>query len=191
MSISDKDKDYVLVNLSYIKKDIAHFKKYACLAHKRFEHKYGEQSTTALYNQYNSMTLLVGSVKYYKMFKDVFKIIRKYANTKKPLWLQSWLNIHDDQQLLTWHNHSDSLFHGYVSIDPKNTETVFKNYTIKNKIGNVYIGPSANYHKVVCKKKFKDKRITIAFDVIDEKCIKQTYNKYGEVGINTGFLPIY
>jgi hypothetical protein len=43
----------------------------------------------------------------------------------------------------------------------------------------------------VCDKKFKGKRITIAFDVIDEKTIKQTYNKYGEVGINTSFLPIY
>ena len=184
-------KNYMLVNLPYIKKDIAHFKKYADLAHKRFEHKYGKQSTTGLYNQYNSMTLLVGSVKYYKMFKDVFKIIRKYANTKKPLWLQSWLNIHDEQQLLTWHNHGDSLFHGYISIDPKDTETVFKDYIIKNKIGNVYIGPSASYHKVVCKKKFKNKRITIAFDVVDEKSIKETYNKYGDVNINSGFIPIY
>ena len=107
------------------------------------------------------------------------------------MWLQSWLNIHDEQQLLTWHNHGDSLFHGYISIDPKNTETVFKDYTIKNKIGNVYIGPSASYHKVVCKKNFNDKRITIAFDVIDEKSIKETYNKYGEVNINSGFIPIY
>lgn len=29
-------KNYMLVNLPYIKKDIAHFKKYADLAHKRF-----------------------------------------------------------------------------------------------------------------------------------------------------------
>jgi hypothetical protein len=72
-------KNYMLVNLPYIKKDIAHFKKYADLAHKRFEHKYGKQSTTGLYNQYNSMTLLVGSVKYYKMFKDVFTIMVKYS----------------------------------------------------------------------------------------------------------------
>jgi|14_taG_2_1085336.scaffolds.fasta_scaffold10679_3 hypothetical protein len=192
MNISKKN--YILVNLPYIKKDLAHFKKYADLAQKRFEHKFGVEycrATTDLYNQYNSISLLVGSAKYYKMFQDIFKIIRKYAKTKKPLWLQSWLNIHDENQLLTWHNHGDSLFHGYVSIDPKNTETIFKDYTIKNKIGNVYIGPSANYHKVVCKKKFKDKRITIAFDVIDEKSIKHTYNKYGEVNINSGFIPIY
>lgn len=189
MTISNKE--YMVVNLPYIKKNIDHFNKYAHLAYKRFKFNYGERSPTTFYRYYNCTGLFVGSLMYHKMFKDVFKIIRKYANTKKPLWLQSWLNIHDEQQLLTWHNHGDSLFHGYISIDPKNTETVFKNYTIKNKIGNVYIGPSANYHKVVCKKKFKDKRITIAFDVVDEKCIKQTYNKYGEVNINSGFIPIY
>ena len=189
MNISKKE--YMLVNLPYIKNNIKHFKKYADLAHKRFKFNYGDQSSTRFYRYYNCMGLLVGSTYYYKMFQDIFKIIRKYANTKKPLWLQSWLNIHDEQELLTWHNHSDSLFHGYVSIDPKDTETVFKNYTIKNKIGNVYIGPSANYHKVVCKKKFKDKRVTIAFDVINEKGIKETYNKYGEVDINSGFIPIY
>ena len=185
------NKEYMVANLSYIKNNIKHFKKYADLAHKRFEHRYGKQPTTNLYNQYNSMTLLVGSVKYYKMFKDVFKIIRKYSNSKKPLWFQCWLNYHKENDLLKWHNHPDALFHGYISIDPKNTETVFKNYSIKNKIGNVYIGPSLNQHKVISKEPYKDKRITIAFDVIDEKTIKKLYKKYGEVDINTSFLPIY
>ncbi len=189
MSICNKE--YMLVNLPYVKKDLAHFKKYADLAYRRFQHKFGEQQTTALYNQYNSMSLLVGSTKYYRLFKDIFKIIRRYAKTQKPLWLQSWLNIHNDNEVLHWHNHADSLLHGYVSIDPKNTKTIFANYTIENKIGNVYIGPSKNYHKVVCNRKFKGKRITIAFDVVDEKTIKSTYEKYGEVGINTSFLPIY
>jgi hypothetical protein len=62
---------------------------------------------------------------------------------------------------------------------------------IKNKIGTVYIGPSLNQHKVISKEPYKDKRITIAFDVIDEKTIKKLYKKYGEVDINTSFLPIY
>ena len=189
MSISKQE--YVLVNLPYIKKDLTHFKRYADLAYRRFQHKYGEQKTTALYNQYNAMSLLVGSSSYYRMYKDIFKMIRKFAKTRKPLWMQSWLNIHDEPDLLTWHNHADSFLHGYVSIDPKDTKTVFANYTIKNKIGNVYLGPSKNYHKVICNKRFKGKRITIAFDVIDESSIRHTYNKYGEVNINSGFVPIY
>ena len=184
-------KEYMLVNLPYIKKDINHFKRYANLALERFEFSYGKKSSTDFYRYYNFITLLVGSKKYYKMFKDIFKIIRKYSNTKEPLWFQCWLNMHKENELLKWHNHSESLFHGYVSIDPKKTETVFKSYTIKNKIGNVYIGPSEYSHKVVSKNSYNDKRITIAFDVMDEKTIKKLYKKYGEVDINTSFIPMY
>ena len=189
MNISNNN--YMLVNLPYIKKNMKHFKKYADLAYERFKFSYGGKSSTAFYKYYNSMSLLVGSLYYYKMFKDVFKIIRKYSNSKKPLWFQCWLNIHEKDEVLKWHTHYDSLYHGYISIDPKNTETVFEKFVLKNKIGNVYIGPSYNYHKVVCKKPFKGKRITIGFDVIDEKIIKKLYKKYGEVDINTSFLPIY
>ena len=184
-------KEYMLVNLPYIKKDINNFKRYAHLALKRFEFSYGKKSSTDFYRYYNCITLLVGSKKYYKMFKDIFKIIRKYSNTKEPLWFQCWLNFHKENELLKWHNHYEALFHGYVSIDPKKTETVFKNYTIKNKIGNVYIGPSEYNHKVVSKNSYNDERITIAFDVIDEKKIKKVYKKYGEVDINTSYIPLY
>ena len=189
MNISNKD--YMLVNLSYIKKNLKHFKEYAYLAHKRFKFNYGNKSSTDFYRYYNCMGLLVGSTYYYKMFQDIFKIIKKYSNTKKSLWMQCWLNIHSENELLDWHNHCDSLFHGYISIDPKNTETVFENYTIKNKIGNVYIGPSYRQHKVVNKKPYNDKRITIAFDVINEKTIKKSYKRDGKVDFNTSFLPIY
>ena len=189
MNISNKQ--YMLVNLPYVKNNIIHFKKYANLAHERFKFCYGDTSSTSFYRYYNCISLLVGSLHYYKMFKDVFKIIRKYSNSKRPLWFQCWLNFHKEKNLLKWHNHPDALFHGYISIDPKNTETVFKNYTIKNKIGNVYIGPSLNDHKVVSKKTYNNTRITIGFDVIDEKTIKKLYKKYGEVDINTSFLPVY
>ena len=189
MNISKKE--YMLFNLSYIKKDLKHFKKYAYLASQRFNCIFGDQSPTNYYRYYNLITLLMGSTKYYKMFKDLFKIIRKYSKTKKPLWFQCWLNLHKENELLPWHNHYDCLYHGYISIDPKATETIFSKYTIKNKIGNVYIGPGRSYHKVVNKKPYNDHRLTIGFDVVDEKTIKQIYKKYGEVDINPSFLPIY
>ena len=184
-------KDYTVFNLPYIKNNIKHFKKYADLAYERFKFNYGEISPTSAYRYYNCMCLLAGSKHYYKMFKDIFKHIRKFSKTKKPLWFQCWLNIHKKDEVLKWHTHYDSLYHGYISIDPKNTETVFENYIIKNKIGNVYIGPSYRYHKVVCKNDYKGERITLGFDVMDEKTIKKLYKKYGEVDINTSFLPIY
>jgi len=185
------EQKYIVVNLPYIEENKNHFIEYANLAYKRFQFSYGKTSTTAFYRYYNSISLLVGSKLYYKMFKDVFKIIRKYSKTKKPLWFQCWLNFHTDEELLKWHNHSDALFHGYISIDSKDTETVFEKYKIKNKTGNVYIGPSINHHKVVSKNSFDGKRITIAFDVIDEKTIDKLYKKYGEVDMNTSFLPIF
>ena len=63
-------KDYILVNLPYIKKNLKHFKKYANLAYDRFKFSYGETSSTAFYKYYNCVSLLVGSIYYYKMFKD-------------------------------------------------------------------------------------------------------------------------
>ena len=48
-----------------------------------------------------------------------------------------------------------------------------------------------NKHKVISKKSYSDNRITIAFDVVDEKTIKKSYKKYGEVDTNTSFIPIY
>ena len=73
----------------------------------------------------------------------------------------------------------------------KTQKTVFKNYTIKNKIGNVYIGPAENKHQVITNTPYDDKRITIAFDVVDNKKIKNMYKQYGEIDINSSFIPIY
>ena len=183
--------NYMLFNLSYVEENIDHFKKYAHLAHTRFKFNFGNKSSTELYRYYNCIGLLSGSKEYYKMFKDIFKKIREFSQTEEPLWFQCWLNLHKKNELLKWHNHVDSLFHGYISIDPKNTETVFENHTIKNKTGNVYIGHSYKYHKVICKNNYEDERITIAFDVVNEDTLKETYKKYGEVDINTSYMPIY
>jgi len=198
MNISNSN--YFLTNLPYIKKNINHFKKHANLAFKRFEYSYGEKSPTAFYKYYNCVSLLVGSLLYYKMFKDVFKIVRKYSKTKEPLWIQCWLNYHHQEDVVkekdlniiyNWHCHPDALFHGYVSIFPQDTKTVFKNYTIENKIGNVYIGPSKNKHQVISKSPYNKERITIAFDVVNNKKIKNMYKQYGEIDINSSFIPVY
>ena len=190
-------KDYKLFNFPYIKKNISHFKKYANLAHQRFNFAYGvktifnQKSSTWFYRYYNITCLTFGSSLYYKLFSDLQKLIRKTVNHKKPLWYQSWLNFHKPDEVLNWHSHDDCILHGYISIDPKETETDFKEYKIKNKIGNIYIGKPNLKHKVNVLKPFNGHRITIAFDVMDETIIKNLYKKYGEVDINTGVLPVY
>jgi hypothetical protein len=189
------NKNYIIKNLPYIMKNKNHFIEHANLAHKRYElaykYKFNNKSSTWLYKYYNITCLTSESKFYYKMFYDLQKIIRKFSKTKKPLWYQSWLNFHKQDEVLDWHNHNDCLFHGYISIDPKNSETDFEDYVIKNKIGNIYIGPGSKKHKVNVLKKFDGHRITIGFDVISENEINLIYKKYGKLNINLSYIPIY
>jgi hypothetical protein len=187
-------KEYYIKNLPYVLKNKKHFIEHANLAHERFKFAYGnvfnQSSSTWFYRYYNITCLTFGSILYYEMFKDLQKIIRKFSKTKKPLWYQSWLNFHKQDEVLDWHDHGDCLFHGYISIDPKDSETEFENYKIKNEIGNVYIGPPYKKHRVNLLKPFTGTRITIAFDVLSEKEIDITYKKHGKFDVNTGFIPI-
>ena len=80
------------------------------------------------------------------------------------MWMQAWLNYHNHDQVLGWHNH-DWDYHGYISIDPKNTVTEFRDYKIENKVGQIYFGLGQREHRVVCLDEFSDTRLTIGFDV--------------------------
>ena len=187
--------NHIIKNFSYIKENQNHFIGYANLAHERFKCAYGNKfnniSSTWFYRYYNFACLTVGSTLYYKMNYDLQKLIREHSNSKKELWYQSWLNFHKVNEVLDWHNHPECLFHGYISIDPKETETEFESYKIKNEIGNVYIGNGQLKHKVNVLKPFEGYRITIAFDVISEDEINTIYKKYGKIDINTSFIPIF
>ena len=70
-------------------------------------------------------------------------------------------------QVLDWHGH-DWPYHGYISVDPKKTDTVFETYRIKNELGNIYIGPGHRMHKVEVIHPFDTPRITLGFDITDE-----------------------
>ena len=67
-------------------------------------------------------------------------------------------------EVLKWHNHEWD-YHGYISVRPHNTVTVFEDREIKNEIGNVYIGPGNRYHEVKVIEEYDTPRITIGFDL--------------------------
>ena len=188
--------NYIIKNFPYIKENHNHFIEYANLAHQRFNFAYGnktsfnQNSSTWFYRYYNITCLTFGSSLYYKLFSDLQNLFKEITNNKKPLWYQSWLNFHKPNEVLDWHNHYECLLHGYISIDPKESETEFEDYKIKNEIGNVYIGKPEKKHKVNVLKPYDGHRITIAFDVIDEDNVNSIYKKYGNIDINTGFIPI-
>ena len=163
-------KNYYLKNFKYIKDNQKALIKDAALCNDRFKFNFKDQiSTTWYYRYYNFASLSVGT-NYYYVFKQLQKIIRKFVKHNKPLWCD---------------------YHGYISIRPHNTETEFENYTVKNKVGNIYIGDPYLKHRVNVIKPFSTPRITLGFDIISEKSIKSLYKKYGKIDINTAYIPIY
>lgn len=132
--------------------------------HNHFKHVFPDRDSTWSYKFYNVFAATSPSPIWYQLYKDLRDIIRNYTNTDEPLWFQSWLNFHYPDQVLDWHGH-DWPYHGYISIDPKNSRTVFEGYEIQNEIGNIYIGPGHRQHKVIADEDFDTPRITLGFDV--------------------------
>ena len=142
------------------------------------------EETTWNYNTYNLFAESSTSIMFYDLYKDLCHVVRDYnrfigGTDNDRIWIEAWLNFHsqEDVRKLDWHGHEYD-FHGYISVDPKKTKTVFPNFEIENKVGQIYIGPCGKEynHKVEVLEPFEGKRITIAFNCAIEgnKC---TQNK--------------
>jgi hypothetical protein len=121
------------------------------------------EDLTKTYYKYNLFSLTSGSIHFY----EIYKYLRNYIIHKLPnekLWFQSWLNYHKEDEVLDWHTHAWD-YHGYISIDPKDTTTEFDGYQIKNKTGQIYFGPGFRNHRVKVDNSYSDYRITIGFDI--------------------------
>ena len=125
----------------------------------------GRDSTWS-YSLYNFFALTSPNPLFRELFFELKNIIYDYV-PEKYKWMQCWLNYHTPDKVLDWHTHEWN-YHGYISIDPKDTKTVFDGYEVDNEIGNIYIGPGYRYHKVVAKDNFYEPRITLGFDVCVE-----------------------
>ena len=155
------------------------------LAYFYLKNKYNTSDTTGLYKKYNLFAITSNSLLFYKLFKELNSYIRDYIGDNRPLWMKSWLNYHNTPQDLDnslgesagFHGHL-ATYHGYISIDPQNTITRFRNgLDIQNKIGQIYIGPGTNTlttnvesgwdHFVDLISPSLSPRITIAFDVVE------------------------
>lgn len=144
---------------------------------------------TWLYKKYNVFNYAAGSPAYFQIFKDTVNCIRYYCKEYSAptfnLWMRNWLNFHDYDEVLKLHGH-DVTFHGYISINPQYTETIFvddlnqERYAITNQIGQIYLGPGRRNHYVKNIKEYEGKRITIGMDL--ETDIPP--------GVNLGCLPI-
>ena len=124
----------------------------------------GDVDPTWTYDKYNLFGLTSPTKVFYNLFKELRGFVYDY--TDGDLWMQSWVNYHMPDQLLKRHNHAWPI-HGYICINPHLTKTVFDDYEIENRIGDVYIGPGGKHHEVQLIEPFYTPRITIGFDVTD------------------------
>jgi len=123
----------------------------------------GFGDTTWSYYLYNIFGVSSPSFHFLQIYKKLTEIIKE--NVEEQCFLQAWLNYHDYDQVLDWHNHS-SPYHGYISIEPQDTTTEFGDWQIKNECGNIYFGRGNVRHRVVNNSHYSGKRITIGYDVI-------------------------
>lgn len=129
------------------------------------------KDTTWSYSLYNLFMITSSSDLFYDLFKELNHFIRDYVGDDRKLWMQAWINFHKPHEVLDWHGHPWD-FHGYISVDPKKSRTVFRQWQIDNKIGQVYIGPGSkdqsHEHKVEVLEPYQGDRITIGFDCTTE-----------------------
>jgi len=140
--------------------------------HKQLDEMQGQDLSG--YRFYNVFALTSPSPLFWGLLKEVSRIVRLElrAPAEQPLWMQCWMNMHNPKEVLGWHDHHFP-FHGYISIDPKNSTTQFKEgditYEIENEVGNIYFGPGWNrMHRVVVNDDYEGPRITLGFDIITE-----------------------
>ena len=133
------------------------------------------QGNLSGYRFYNVFNLTSPSPLFWGLLKELSTIVRTELQTDAPLWMQCWMNMHNPKEVLGWHDHRFP-YHGYISIDPKDSVTQFKEgdtkYEIKNEVGNIYFGPGWNrMHRVVVNEEYQGPRITLGFDIITQPTV--------------------
>lgn len=126
------------------------------------------------YGRYNIFSLTSTNPLMYQLFQELKINVREHIGDG-PLWMQSWLNLHRPDQVLGWHDHLWK-WHGYISIDPKNTKTIFEDWEISNKVGQIYFGTGHIKHKVEVLEPYDGFRVTLGFDVTDGIAQENYYN---------------
>lgn len=156
--------DYRIQKSQVILEYHEHFVRECYDVHERFKKLFPDKDSTWGYGYYNIFAATSPSPIWYTLYKEVRDLVRDFTGDDRPMWIQAWLNFHHSNEVLDWHAH-DWPYHGYISIDPKGTRTVFEGYEIENEIGNIYIGPGHRQHKVIVDQEYDTPRITLGYDI--------------------------
>jgi len=180
----DGEKGYSLYNIPRVVANQQSLIESCMTAKQRFEIPFLGKSSTWMYRYYNTFGLTVGLPHFSDLLCDLNDIVRDHLQTDEPLWFQSWMNYHLPQEALDWHDHKECLAHGFFAIEPMDSKTVFGDYEVENKVGQLYIGKPKNLHKVVINSQYIGYRITIAFDIYNKQHISSTAHA------NLGIFPL-
>jgi len=180
----DGEKGYSLYNIPRVVANQQSLIESCMTAKQRFEIPFLGKSSTWMYRYYNTFGLTVGLPHFSNLLCDLNDIVRDHLQTDEPLWFQSWMNYHLPQEALDWHDHKECLAHGFFAIEPMDSKTVFGDYEVENKVGQLYIGKPKNLHKVVINSQYIGYRITIAFDIYNKQHISSTAHA------NLGIFPL-
>ena len=172
--------NYKIYKFDYIKENQSDIIRVADICHSNLVSE-GFGDTTWSYYLYNIFSASSPSLHYYRIFKKLRDIIREHVK-EEHIWLQAWLNMHDHDTVLDWHNHT-APYHGYISIEPQDTTTQFEDWEVVNECGNIYFGNGNVRHRVVNNSHYTGKRITIGYDVIPESAFEHSYPtaQYGAI----------
>lgn len=188
---NNKDFRYVLFKSKYIEEHLSEILYQTDIVAKTLQERLesAETNVTWLYKKYNVFSYASGSPAYFEIFKDLNECLSFYCNEynvpTQNLWMRNWLNYHDHSEVLQLHDH-DVMAHGYISIEPRFTETVFvddydvERYKIINKAGQIYLGPGRRKHYVKNLEVYSEKRITLGLDLETNMM----------PGVNLGCLPV-
>jgi hypothetical protein len=168
-------KDYQIYNLDR-RINRSELINHCMMSRDKFNHLYGGfEHATKYYYLYNFFTIASCNSEIYLLYLEMLKCIRHYFNLYEientNVWMQTWMNIHTKEQILTSHSHAFP-FHGYVSLSNHNTDTVFTDshhgnelYRVKNYPLQLYLGPGYRHHHVENVGDYDDERVTLGFDI--------------------------
>ena len=184
----DKERNYKIWRSSEIVENQQEFIRQIESSRQSLMSIYPDIDSTWGYNVYNIFAVSAGYEMFYNLYKDLQFVVRDYLqNQDDPLWMQSWANYQYENDVLDWHAHFDWICHGYISIDPKDTVTMFDGFEIANEVGNIYIGPTNVQHKVYVRTPYEGHRITCGYDIGTRDVL---LNMQERNSVNISFMPI-
>ena len=192
--------NYRVYNSKFITNNIGMIRYEGNIHHANYRKLFSDskKGSTWDYNMYNIFSLASGSNLFYQIYKELLFVIKDYLKDQLSqdddystnIWFQSWLNYHKQTEVLDWHDHFHP-YHGYISIDPKDSTTEFRGYSVKNKIGNIYIGPGNREHRVLIDTPYQGSRITLGYDIATTKTLKiESRKSLDMVPCNLSFIPV-